>query len=334
MTQVKTPYFLLCDDDFVFDASTDLSLPQKVMDHDLSIGIVGGKLFDVYEGQEFKPRNPRSWEKLLFLDRESRSLSLVSVWSTVPSPNFAGNIEYYLTDTALNWALMRTHLFHNGTLGWDSQFKIEGEHEDFYLHRKLNASHVKVAYCPSLVAYHNHSSKHYGDNYSHLRTRLEGWKQFSIKWQVDLVIDIDAAMGRLIFTNAAQIRNIPSTKDKKVNATFDPFERFDRSRNAIEFDDTGKIYAINRDGEASTNGIGSLLLSPESGKLMIGVPQTAAKQGTPIAIAGLSEGWSHQRVNERARQRATHIVKFLATIRHPLSRTQRRAFRDRWTIVS
>ncbi len=197
ITHVATKYFLLCDDDFIFDRDTDVAPAVDILNANPEIGIVGGLLYDIDAEDKPNKQTPRTWEKLILLNKEQRAMILVPITSIPVSPTYSGIWRYFITQTVMNFAAMRTDLFHTGVLSWDPRFKIDGEHEDFYLNIMRYAPHVVVAYCPSMFAYHNHSRAHYGPHYESLRDRRDGVRLLAEKWNIDKVVDIWGVVGKV-----------------------------------------------------------------------------------------------------------------------------------------
>src|ERR1700683_2826914 len=54
---IVEPYFVLCDDDFVFGERTDFMDAIRVLERRPDIGIVGGRLYDYFDGDEEYLRN-------------------------------------------------------------------------------------------------------------------------------------------------------------------------------------------------------------------------------------------------------------------------------------
>ena len=197
IARVATKYFLLCDDDFIFDCDTNVAPAVEILDANPDIGIVGGLLYDICDEDKPDKQTPRTWEKLILLNKEHRAMIFVPITSIPVSPMYSGIWRYFITQTVMNFAAMRTDLFHAGVLSWDTRFKIDGEHEDFYLNIMTHAPHVIVAYCPSMFAYHNHSKAHYGPHYESLRDRRDGVRLLAEKWNVDKVVDIWDVVGKV-----------------------------------------------------------------------------------------------------------------------------------------
>lgn len=205
--RVETPYFILCDDDFVWSEETNFFDPLTLLKANPAVAVVGGRLYDIYSPTPSKAA-PRHWERYMHLDPIKRKLLMVPLERTQPKAVRVGRSVGYQVDAVLNFALMRRAAFEDGALKWDAQFKSNGEHEDFYLN--LKGTPFEVLYCPKMIAYH-YSVMTAG--YGQLRNRTEGWKLFSKKWGVDHIVD-----DRWTF-------HLSTGEMKPSPATFEEFER-------------------------------------------------------------------------------------------------------------
>lgn len=177
-------FFVLCDDDFVIGEATDFSEALRILRHCPELGVVGGKLYD-YDGAEERPRH---WEHYLLLDQANRTLTVSPIYHYAPRARVMGATRFYLCDAVMNFAVMRRDMFAHPSVQWDEQFKSNGEHEDFYLNLKLN-SPFWVAYLPTMVAYHHHPGE-FAAYRAKLRDRVDGWKRFLAKWDIDQHLEI------------------------------------------------------------------------------------------------------------------------------------------------
>src|SRR6185295_12548719 len=89
----------------------------------------------------------------LALDRKNRTLTGIPAYHFPAEFRHVGVYKYFFCDTALNFALFRREVFDDAAVRWDTRFKCNGEHEDFYLNLKTQSS-WRVAYHPGLVCRH------------------------------------------------------------------------------------------------------------------------------------------------------------------------------------
>ena len=184
VAQVRTPYLVLCDDDFIVDADTNFDLALNIFEHNSHIMVVGGRVIDIGNA-DTRQGEDRHWESFFFLDQRTKILVQLPIYSFRPLEGRAGAHRFFYCDAVLNFAMMRTALFQQHGHRWDERFKCNGEHEDFYL-SLMARKELGVAYIPEMVIYHHNVS---GENYGALRNRQEGWMLFAEKWGVDQFYD-------------------------------------------------------------------------------------------------------------------------------------------------
>lgn len=177
---VKTKFILLCDDDFVFTDKTDINIPLQALNKYHEIGIVTGAVIDHHKTGSEVYFQKRYYEKFIYLDKERGTLCSVPISYIKPQTYDTPGHTFYQCDIGLNFAVMRKDIFNDG-VEWDSRFKCNGEHEDFYLNLKYN-SHWKVAYTPEFYCDHEHLSN---STYVKLRDRQDGWLEFGKKWGIE-----------------------------------------------------------------------------------------------------------------------------------------------------
>jgi len=163
LDKVKTKYFLLLDDDFVFTKKTKIEELVKVIEKgfDIVSGYVEGH---VYNHTIFKIK-----DNVLIHDKiKSKG-------------KYKG---YPLYDLVLNFFVGRTRKIRN--LKWDDKLKI-GEHEDFFLRAKDKKLKVTVQPKVSIVHERNPSSEEYIKYRNRAREeyRVMWMKKHNIKHQID-----------------------------------------------------------------------------------------------------------------------------------------------------
>ncbi|MBH9974723.1 MULTISPECIES: glycosyltransferase [Bartonella] len=177
---VKTKFILLCDDDFVFTDETDINIPLQALKKFPEIGIVTGAVIDHHKAGSSVYFQKRYYEKFIYLDKERKTFCSVPISYIKPHIYETPGHTFFQCDIGLNFAVMRKDIFKDG-IEWDSRFKCNGEHEDFYLNLKYN-SHWKVAYTPEFYCNHEHLSN---STYVKLRDRQDGWLEFGKKWGIE-----------------------------------------------------------------------------------------------------------------------------------------------------
>jgi glycosyltransferase involved in cell wall biosynthesis len=191
VAMVEEPYFVLCDDDFIFTDETDFSRALAVLEAAPDIGVVGGRLFDIHQDPVSgeNSRHARFWELHLHYDPAKRQLMTIPVHYFAPDPKYVDEVGYYECDAVMNFAVFRTAIF-DELVRWDPRFKSNGEHEDFYLNLKVNSDN-RVIYIPEIVAEHHHPPS---SGYSKMRNRTKGWQLFLEKWNLRQMVDLDGVL--------------------------------------------------------------------------------------------------------------------------------------------
>jgi len=131
---VKAPFFVLCDDDFVFVGATRLEELQRVMEIDDEIAIVGGRIIDM---PGYKLRSGPA--------RLSRDKQVVTILNLPESDDL---VE---CDSTSNFFMGRTVFFRENNIEWDEKLKVE-EHIIFFLNfpgRVVALSWVRVEHHPT-----------------------------------------------------------------------------------------------------------------------------------------------------------------------------------------
>ena len=175
--RVKTEFFLLADDDFIFSPKTDLNIPISILDKDHEVDVIGGLLHDIYGDLNFKNAQVRRWERVFFEDATKGIFTALPIDMFFPIEKRTAGYSYYCCDAVMNWAVMRTNILVRGAK-WDERYKCNGEHEDFYLNIKKNTN-IRVAYCSDFFAFHHHPQDF---GYKKQREKQEGWVKFGEKW--------------------------------------------------------------------------------------------------------------------------------------------------------
>lgn len=258
VSKVKTKYFLLADDDFVFGDDTNFDGALAIMEANNEVGIVGGRLFDLWDSDTPNKKAERHWERLMFRNPWRRSLSFILQERTIPRQRFAGPYRFFETDIVLNWALMRTSIFHDLGVQWDPQFKIVGEHEDFYLSLHQDHPDVGVVYFPDMIAYHRPVRD---EEYEGLRMRTEGWRLFREKWEIDEIIDHDF----LFDTRSGEMAKAPQNFSEFIARADEISGRQKVEANAIGIDRNGALFTSQNSAPPRA---GLLLVNPATGKVV------------------------------------------------------------------
>lgn len=244
---MQEEFFLLCDDDFIFNEHTDFALPTAFLRGYQDFGVVGGHLRDLHDGKF----SSRHWELNLYLDPQKNLLTALPISIFAPSFVAYRGHRFFVCDAVMNFALFRRSMFAEGA-GWDPRFKSNGEHEDFFLNLKQN-TRFRVAYFPGLTADHHHPSNH---GYSRLRLRNLGWKLFFDKWGITQYLDYEWGLRTL-----RQVDVVHPIADVRNQFFLSSRGRVDRTgawgQDKIHVEDDGTIYGnglVDRSSFGSTSG--------------------------------------------------------------------------------
>jgi len=150
VSKVKTNFFLLCDDDFVFDKQTDIETAFKILKN-TKLDILGGYIRNYKTVSSW-------WHNLIILGQKIFRYEIPS--------NYIGTInmkddevhldykiksfpEYEKTDMLLQFFLAKTEAVKNNP--WDDDLKIQ-EHTAFFINAKK--SNLKMAFTNKISVQH------------------------------------------------------------------------------------------------------------------------------------------------------------------------------------
>lgn len=173
--KIETDFFVLCDDDFIFDISVKLDLGIELMQKN-DIDILGGvyKNFNFDVNNNLKSYNESKFafnieKKSGFFEKFDVNLSKVSYYK---------GLRFIKCDCVNNFAIMKTESFlREPKLRWDENMKISGEHVDFFMNNKIK-EYAKVYFSPDLSILHVRRSS---PTYQEMRSRRDGIKLFESK---------------------------------------------------------------------------------------------------------------------------------------------------------
>jgi GT2 family glycosyltransferase len=201
LEKITTPWFLLCDDDFVVDhrlhlASTLATMEQEQLD-------IGGGCFINYT----TTNNLRRFTKILLTPSLAWRYVLNKPLMIHYNGNFHMKNNHCTLSTSYRKPRSRVHycdlvnnLFIGKTRsvkvmnGWDEDFKV-GEHEDFFYRAKLHG--LKVALLSDFAVAHYQAAS---GNYLQYRQRANSFKRLFVeKSGFDSYREIDNDTGNVIF---------------------------------------------------------------------------------------------------------------------------------------
>jgi len=168
---VKTPYLLLCDDDYVMVPQNNIERVVEVM-RKKDMDIVCGRLY-----QDGKPIGHE--KRLLTIRGAVRKLNPRGEWQKIDG------LKFKRIDMGLNFFVAKTKIFKK--LRWDKNCPINTEHLDFFLTAKKLG--IKVYYCPDMIAIHDVQTM--PKEYQDLRDRTDSYGYFAKKWKINKCVEGD-----------------------------------------------------------------------------------------------------------------------------------------------
>ncbi len=181
---VKSPYFLLCDDDFVFDERADIQKALRCLEEN-KLSVLGGDFYNYVTIPNIK-----RFIKLILTDPVKVKMFMLKEYSTsrylgvfkesadgacelLITNNKPSQLPYYC-DLVNNFFLAKTDAIKKMG-GWDPQLKL-GEHEDFFFRAKKAG--LAVAYLPDFGIGHYPVIR---SNYKKYRLRAQEFKRMFVK---------------------------------------------------------------------------------------------------------------------------------------------------------
>ena len=192
LNKIQTKYFVLADDDFVFDQKTNLERAVQILE-EKKLDIIGGYI------RNYKIIKS-NWDKLLVLIQKILKYELPTNY--IGTLKMEGNTfyadytvhsfpEFAETDLVLNFFLAKTERIKE-IHGWDPKLKLQ-EHTEFFYRVKLN--NLKVGFTNELsVQHHPVKLKKYSEKRNRNYTNV-----FMDKYAIDkIVANYDDNRGQVI----------------------------------------------------------------------------------------------------------------------------------------
>lgn len=185
--RVNTDYFVLADDDYLLRYTPDFDLCSRFLDANPDFLCVLGRLDDYHAGPGGYVYEYRNRIKNLCLDETGHGLIFIPLTRIAPTDIVFEGERLMCCDFGPNWGVFRRSFFVENGFGWDEQFKIGGEHFDFFLQLKSHHPGARIAYWSKLAVDHIPTIE---DGYVELRRR-EGWRAaFREKWKLRYRCDL------------------------------------------------------------------------------------------------------------------------------------------------
>lgn len=179
---VRTEYFILADDDFVFLKSTVFDPALEFMDAHPDVAFLGGDLEEREIGPSGRVKASFPKARNILLDKTGRGIVILSAEMLKTNWKSFNGQRYQFCDMVAQWGVGRAASFHDAPLLWDERFKTGGEHYDFFLAWKQDHPELKSAHTPTLLCAHEPIRE---PQYNAYRYREEWTSAIAEKWAVE-----------------------------------------------------------------------------------------------------------------------------------------------------
>ena len=202
LNKTTTPYFLLCDDDFVFDKQSNLEATLKILQKN-NLDIIGGYVRNYKIITTLKDKIILLGQKVLKYELPTNYIGSFDVKDNVFTAEYRLHDfpVYEQTDIVVNFFIAKTSSVKKMG-GWDKKFKIQ-DHTEFFYRAKLNK--LKVAFTNSFSV--KHMPIRIGE-YKNIRER-DFTATFMKKYNFE----------KMVLKYDEKSRNVIVTMDKKGNIT-------------------------------------------------------------------------------------------------------------------
>ena len=215
LNNVTTPYFVLCDDDYVFESRTDFVRAYNHLIHN-NLDIVGGDYYNyvnipslkVFFRQLLHPfRLKRFFLNQYTTDSYIGNFNIKEGGCELLVTSKPPNVSPVLCDLVNNFFIAKTDSIKKMG-GWDKALKM-GEHEDFFLRSKQSG--LKVAYLPKFGTGHYPAIPVKNSAYNQYRVRASFYKNLFVKKHgFNYYIEKQIDTGKILFK--ANIEDLASNK--------------------------------------------------------------------------------------------------------------------------
>ena len=228
LDRVATPYFVLCEDDFVITETLDLATAATFLADHADVLMVGGDLDEPHRPQHVrdsilfhKPRN-------IAIDETARGLILVSAIFANSPVETIGTHRFRVCDVVANWGLCASDRFRANAIRWDERFKIGGEHLDFFLAVKTRQPALRVVFWDEFRCLH---APERDETYKRLRYRLDWTADFRAKWCLDFQYNVGGVLRQ--FDETFETGRVPDPSRQATKTRVASLQAaLDRSREA------------------------------------------------------------------------------------------------------
>lgn len=145
ISQVKEPYILVIDDDYIFTEESHLEPFFRLLVENENIGIVAGKL-----------KNREQTPVKIFVDKPKNEMNILThiilpeeyIYSI--ETKIQKSVPYFESEYVLNFFIAKKEMFDD--IKWDNELKLV-EHTDFML--RLKTTKWKTVYTPTVIVEHH-----------------------------------------------------------------------------------------------------------------------------------------------------------------------------------
>ena len=150
LTKVKTKYFCLCDDDFVFDKKTDLVRALEII-KEKKVDILGGYIRNYKIIKSFKDHIIRLAQKILHYELPTNYIGSMKEENGILYVDYRIKDfpKYEEVDIVMNFFIAKTDIIKKNP--WDNDLKLQEHTAFFYI---VNKNHLKIAFTNELSVRH------------------------------------------------------------------------------------------------------------------------------------------------------------------------------------
>ncbi len=170
--EVKTPYFVLLEDDFQFTANTRLeTLLTGIEQHD----------FDMVAGDCVSHRRRGLWTRK-WREGICAQMHFEGDHLRLERGHTRQLGDYFVCDMVTNFFVAKTESIRS-VGGWDPELKIQ-EHEEFFIRLKKN--NFNIAYCPQVLINHWHDRNWFYRKFRRRSLMFLGMRKHGFRWFTEL----------------------------------------------------------------------------------------------------------------------------------------------------
>lgn len=198
-------YIMWGDNDFVYDERFRVKNALNILDKDKKVGIVGGTIL--------KNNIVQHYERVIYYNKFYQTACFIPLEYIYPKTYYANKIDYYYCDMTFNFCIARIEIF-DKDVRWDDNIKVKFEHSFFFC-KFLKHSKLRVAYCPSMMANHEHGRD---DNYAKYRYRVSDGEVYAKKLKMKTGFAINDKSWNHVTQDFMNFRQVTSESPTYISA--------------------------------------------------------------------------------------------------------------------